>query len=401
MDINIFLETQTSKLKLKKFQEQRWIGLHDSINRILKNFDVLVNIYLGENMPFPFYGEKELLEQYLKLFGYLSLVSKTAQSKKPDPCTVFRLILQLRERLLIEDDKEYGDVRRARIELLHGLDSRFFSRYESAEKNNSMSLELAMLFNPFYKNLHPLETALQNYFSSNRKKNIDRCKKNVYEAAERLYEKIASKEDIVENDVEDLVRNCSLHDVETGPARKVKVKGVSRPEFEFQSFQAELKSYLSENLEYSAVDENAEQGIHVMEADEVCDYWRVSQYPRLKKLAQIVVRIYPGSGPLENDFTMSGKALSKHRASLGSDFFDMTLTLHRNFSLFDTPAFLNSIEQLQWSAAQDARPRNTYTQCQSGNEEDENDENVTEADDSDVDGIFDQLISFISSYYEE
>ena len=95
--------------------------------------------------------------------------------------------------------------------------------------------------------------------------------------------------------------------------------------------------------------------------DDVVEYWKNNTtYPRLKSIARFVIHILPGSGVLENDFSLSGKLLNKYRASLGSELFDMTMTLNRNFpSFYNDLDFINSVEELEWKAASAVRPKST------------------------------------------
>ena len=49
-----FIEIKTSKKKVRKFHKQRWIGIEDSIERIIINYDALINVYLSANTIFIF-----------------------------------------------------------------------------------------------------------------------------------------------------------------------------------------------------------------------------------------------------------------------------------------------------------------------------------------------------------
>ena len=101
------------------------------------------------------------------------------------------------------------------------------------------------------------------------------------------------------------------------------------------------------------------QEAYVFHIKECVEFWRTdTKYPRLRLTARHVINNAIGSGVLKNDFTLSGKLLSRLRTSLGSDTFDMTMTLNRNFkTIFTNPGFLNSIEELEWAAGESCRPK--------------------------------------------
>lgn len=107
----------------------------------------------------------------------------------------------------------------------------------------------------------------------------------------------------------------------------------------------------------AACDSNQEE--YIFHIEECVQFWKTNtKFPRLRVTARHVINNAIGSGVLENDFTLSGKLLSRLRSSLGSDTFDMTMTLNRNFkSLFMNPVFLNSIEELEWKTGEAVRPK--------------------------------------------
>ena len=126
----------------------------------------------------------------------------------------------------------------------------------------------------------------------------------------------------------------------------------------------EWDAYLHENIQFESLADSdfSLGGDFVFMVDDVVEYWKNNtSYPRLKMITRFVIHIMPGSGVLENDFSLSGKLLNKYRASLGSELFDMTMTLNRNFPrLYNDDNFLNSVEELEWKTAASVRPKSNY-----------------------------------------
>ena len=229
-----FAEIKTVGKGLKHFQKNRWIGLEDTIHRMILNFDALVQVYLFVDKPFPFYGQKQILMQYRILFQNMSYVSRAAQNPRPDSCECIRLIYLLREKLLddaglyeedgtcaLESSLIHPDVKEVRRELLAGLDSRIFSRYDDCE-NANLVLELAMFLNPLYKKLSIMESTLARYWHNkcDRRERFELVKNRIFETAKKLYELISEPSD--ENVMVNLLSRMDMNASRSGGAHGAK-----------------------------------------------------------------------------------------------------------------------------------------------------------------------------------
>ena len=229
-----FAEVKNARKGLKNFQKNRWVGLEDTIYRIILNFDALVNVYLVAEEPFPFYGQKPNLMQYRMLFHSLSRVSRAAQNPSPDSCECLRQVFLLRGKLLndaglyeddgscaIESDGIYEEVKEVRRELLGGLDSRIFTRYDDCE-NLNMVHELSMFLNPLYKNLAMMESTLLLYWKNkgDRRERFELLKSRIFETAKNMHQLIA--EPVEENVIVNLLSRMDMNVTQSGGTQGAK-----------------------------------------------------------------------------------------------------------------------------------------------------------------------------------
>ena len=255
-------------------------------------------------------------------------------------------------------------------------------------------LEQSLLLNPLHKNLEVLEASLMKYWSkkTDRRQRFDKVKKKIHSVANDIYLRVAQNtgEDNFDSTRSESIGKVLNFNLSSAFDRAVHVMPVPSS---LNCFEEELHAYLQEQVSFVSVDGVIGVDYPIMQATECASFFKTSRFERLKKVARVAVFFRPGSGNLECDFTLGGKALCKLRSSLGSDAFDITMSLKRNFHLFQKNKFLDSIEPLRWEEAEQFRPQTTTYVIREKEEVQESimDSNSEETEDEEFDDLMEYL----------
>ena len=149
-------------LGLRIYQKQRWLGMSETLRRLVHHHFLLECVYNECNEEYPFAGRLDVLKQYQALFGHIAVVSTMAQSPVPDCGGVLKGIYMLLSRLE-KVERECDEVNQARIQLSKVLQKRFFGRYD---KPKDLFTEAIMFLNPSFRTFKAMEKALRIFWKN-------------------------------------------------------------------------------------------------------------------------------------------------------------------------------------------------------------------------------------------
>ena len=130
-----FMEFTTACGGLKLFRSERWLGICETLERLIAEHDVLCRVYVHFGDTYPFASRKELLMQYLKMYRILALPTKISQNSVPDCAGTLRELYKALSKL--DPAAKYiasmkPEVKLAMEAMDHALRSRFFYRYDTS-----------------------------------------------------------------------------------------------------------------------------------------------------------------------------------------------------------------------------------------------------------------------------
>ena len=367
----LFMENKEDKdpLGLRLYQNQRWLGLADTLRRLIHHHHLLEAIFNESDNEYPFTGRLDLLKQYHTLFGHVSFVSTIAQDPTPDCGGVLKAIYMLLSKLenssasTKSNELEYEEVRHARIKLSQGLQKRFFTRYDQPK---DLVTEAVMFLNPSFKNYKAMEKALHIYWKNvpDVEAKIVNVKVAIEETIVSLYtkyfvdadndecEELFPNEERVADDEESSVVS---EDSWTEPQAKNAGSGGDIDDDTRNNIYFEISNYKS--IEVPIVVDGKGKRVDYS-CINVLDFWRKSDFTFLPLIVRQMAGSMPGSGPLENDFGLSDKCLNKWRSTLSSQHFGMIMTLNRNGEMMTSTDFVDAVEIIPWNRIGDFKELN-------------------------------------------
>lgn len=327
------------KLALRKYIDIRFLSVIQVLERALKLWDVLEEIYQSKiQTPFPLNGYKEIVEELVALFQDIKVIQK--KNQEPNSTihyTILKEILQLYENVLQDDNnlkvkrnnqeylvesKDLSSITKTTRQFLReGLKERFIDRYSSnlskrscGKPASSLVLEAASLMYPGFKSLSIL-------------KKYPHIHQKIHQVVLDLAKECCRKTPV--DKVTHQLNFCNIDDSDNKSVDSTADLDEEVDQNTDPQFLKEWNRYKNEKVEnYWKKQKNQ---------NHVLDWWRmrIGDFPLLCQVARCLLGSLVSSATVELDNGVTGLYVPKKRVSLSVQMVEMKVFIKRNESFLN------------------------------------------------------------------